>query len=185
MTELSSILPLCAYAVLGTAKSNAPGFWTALVPAVALAFGIWQFRVQRDKSKRPDVYFRNESERERKFLQRQATRRMQIGALIGLFGVFALVGLYHPLEFYPLVWGLALFAAILALGWAGALAFADVVAIRAHYGAELDLRRAERLALEYKIKKFKENSLKELDKAVQEDGNAAPENEPSKENSPN
>ena len=125
------------------------------MPAVALAFGIWQFRVQRDKSKRPDVYFRNESERERKFLQRQATRRMQIGALIGLFGVFALVGLYHPLEFYPLVWGLALFAAILALGWAGALAFADVVAIRAHYGAELDLRRAERLALEYKIKKVK------------------------------
>ena len=116
MTELSSILPLCAYAVLGAAKSNAPGFWTALVPAIALAFGIWQFRVQRDKSKRPDVYFRNESERERKFLQRQASRRMQIGAL---------------------------------------------------------------------IKKFKENSLKELDKAIQEDGNAAPENEAPKENSPN
>ena len=139
------------------------------VGVIAVSFAFWQFRIQRDKAKNPDYYFRDESDRERKFLTRQASRRSQLSVLVGLFGVFMLAGMHlQAYGTYPRAWAVCWLIALIFLVWGGALAFVDVVSIRLHYSGELDRQRAEKLALDYKMKKFHEKSLQELNKARQE-----------------
>lgn len=156
------ILPLFA-------DSYKPDWLALAIAGLALAFAIWQFRIQLDKVRRPDVYFRGESSRDQKFFRRQAKRRVQLAALAGVFGALMLVGLFLPYERHPQLWGIVWILALLFLGWAGCLALVDFVSVKIHYGAELDRQRAEKLALDYKMKKFHEQSMQELEKARRED----------------
>ena len=80
-----------------------------------------------------------------------------------------LIGLWTSTGFYPRAWALSWCAALVFLVWACCLAGVDVVSIRLHYGPELDRTRAEKLALDYKVKKFRESSLQELENAKREE----------------
>ena len=142
-----------------------PGLLALGIAGIAIAFSIWQFRIQLDKVLRPDFYFANDTDRERRFHKRQAFRRTQIAVLAGLFGVCMLLGLYVSPEARPSAWGIVWTLALLFLAWGGILTLVDALSIRLHFGAELDKRRAEKIALDYKMRRFQEQSLKELDEA--------------------
>lgn len=163
MSELSSTLDFSTSILF--AQGERPNLIAVAIAVVALSFAIWQFRIQLDLFRRPDLYFANESARAKKFFKRQALRRVQLSAMVGLFGVLMLVGLYLPYQIYPRAWGIVWTAALIVLVWGGAIAAADLLAVRLFYAAELDKQNAEKLALDYKMKKFQEQSLKELEAA--------------------
>ena len=151
------------------ADSYKPDWLALAIAGLAIACAIWQFRIQLDKVRRPSIYFQGESQRNLKFLRRQAKRRVQLACLAGIFGALMLVGLFLPYERYPQLWGIVWILALLFLGWAGCLALVDFVSLKLHFGIELDRQRAEKLALDYKMKKFHEQSLQELEQARRED----------------
>ena len=60
---------------------------------------------------------------------------------------------------------LAWLGAIFFGTWVGALALADAFSVWLSFGEERNRRHAEKIALEYKMKKFQDESLKECDAA--------------------
>jgi hypothetical protein len=146
----------------------APDWLSLTIAGLVVALGVSQFTVQLDRARRPDVYFKDESERDRRFLVRQAKRRVQLSIAATVFGVFLLVGLFLSYERHPQAWGIVWLLALLFLGWAGCLAIVDFIAIRIHFGIEIQRQRAEKLVLDYRMRQFQEQSLRELEKAKQE-----------------
>ncbi len=146
------------------ADSYEPDQFALALAAVVVSFAAWQFRVQFDKVRRPGVYFGKETSREQKFLTRQAKRRVQLACLAGIFGALMVAGLLLPYERHPKSWGIVWMTALFFLGWTGCLALVDFFSIKLHYGAELDRQRAEKLALDYKMKKMRERNLQNPEK---------------------
>lgn len=123
-----------------------------LVAGVVLAFSIWQFREQLDRVKRPEQRFNERSEREFKFLKRQAFRRLQLSGLSGISGALMLVGLYVPADRAPRIWAISWLAVLFFVGWTALLAGADALLIWLHYSNAGRKRSAERILLEYQMK---------------------------------
>ncbi len=123
-----------------------------LVAGLVLAFSIWQFREQLDRVKRPEQRFNERSEREFKFLKRQAFRRLQLSGLSGLAGATMLVGLYVPADRAPRIWALCWLAVLFFVGWTALLAGADAFSIWLHYSSAGRKRSAERILLEYQMR---------------------------------
>lgn len=149
-------------------SSSASSYLGLAIAAFVITAGIRQFLIQYDKLRQPERYFEQESARAQKFLKRQALRRIQLAVLIFLFGVLMAAGLFLSNEAHPQAWGIVWTAALFILLWSGCLALVDVLSIKMFYSADLDKQRAEKLALDYKMKKFQEKSLRDLDEAKEE-----------------
>ena len=88
---------------------------------------------------------------EREFRRLQFRRRVQASAMIALAGV----GLAcEPLvEFSPLIWAIYVLVLIVLLFWIVALALADAVATRFHYGRERDDLKVKKVVLEAELRR--------------------------------
>ncbi len=133
--------------------------WAGLTLAgFVLAFGIWQVREQRDRVKRPKTRFGALPERELEFLKRQAFRRMQTGGLAVIVGLSMLVGLHVPAQDAPGWWAAAWLGVLFFSAWAALLALVDATSTWLHYSSESAQTDAEKILLEYQIRKMRENA---------------------------
>ena len=148
------------------AETSASGVrWAGLAFAgVVLAFGIWQVREQRDRVKRPQARFGAAAGKEMEFLKRQAFRRMQIGGLAALVGFLMLVGLHVPIQNAPGWWAAAWLGVLFFSVWAALMALVDATSTWLHYSSEGAQTNAEKILLEYQMKKMRE----EAERAAQE-----------------
>jgi hypothetical protein len=127
--------------------------------------------------KLPDDEFPGQTERERRFLKRQAWRRLQTAALSGIAGLCMLGGLFVPFWYrktFTLLW-----VGVFGFGlWGVALALVDSISTWIYFGEERQIHEAERLALRYKMEKFHQDALRERDRAeAEEAANRVAENE--------
>lgn len=133
--------------------------WMGLVVAgFVLAFGIWQVREQRDRVRRPKARFGAQPEKELEFLKRQAFRRMQTGGLAAIVGGLMLVGLHLPAQDAPGWWASAWLGVLFFSGWAALLALVDATSTWLHYSGESAQTDAEKILLEYQMKKMREQA---------------------------
>jgi hypothetical protein len=150
--DLSDAAPIFAEASI----SGVRWFGIALAGFV-LAFGVWQVREQRDRVGRPQARFGTQPEKELEFLKRQAFRRMQTGGLAAIVGFLMLVGLHIPAEDAPGWWAAAWFGVIFFSAWTALLALVDAISTWLHYSSEGAQTDAEKILLEYQIKKMREH----------------------------
>ncbi|MBR2003492.1 MAG: hypothetical protein IJ991_04845 [Thermoguttaceae bacterium] len=133
--------------------------WAGLALAgFVLAFGIWQAREQRDRVRRPKARFGAQPEKELEFLKRQALRRMQTGGLAAIVGALMLVGLHLPAQDAPGWWASAWLGVLFFSGWAALLALVDATSTWLHYSSESAQTDAEKILLEYQMKKMREKA---------------------------
>lgn len=133
--------------------------WTGIIVAgFVLAFGVWQVREQRDRVRRPKARFGAQPEKELEFLKRQAFRRMQTGGLAALVGFSMLVGLHVPAQDAPGWWAAAWLAVLFFSGWAALLALVDATSTWLHYSSDGGKAEAEKILLEYQMKKMREKA---------------------------
>ena len=135
---------------------------TTLVVCLVVAFSLWQFRGQYDKLRHGDFYWRGLTARGKRFYRRQATRRLQIACLSGVAGALMLTGLFTSARAHPKLVSGSWTLAILLCFWIGALAIVDAISVWFSFEEERQRRDAEKLALEFKMKKFQEESLDSL-----------------------
>ena len=142
------------------AETSASGVrWAGLALAgFVLAFGIWQVREQRDRVKRPKARFGAASGKELEFLKRQAFRRMQIGGLAALVGFLMLVGLHVPAQDAPGWWAAAWLGVLFFSAWTALMALVDATSSWLHYSSENAQTDAEKILLEYQMKKMREEA---------------------------
>lgn len=149
----ASAAPMFAETSISTVR------WVGVIVAgFVLAFGIWQVREQRDRVRRPKARFGAQPEKELEFLKRQAFRRMQIGGLAAIVGGLMLVGLHVPEQDAPGWWASAWLGALFFSGWAALLALVDATSSWLHYSSESAQTDAEKILLEYQIKKMREQA---------------------------
>lgn len=149
----ASAAPIFAETSISTVR------WIGVVVAgFVLAFGIWQTREQRDRVRRPKARFGAQPEKELEFLKRQAFRRMQTGGLAALVGLSMLVGLHVPAQDAPGWWAAAWLAVLFFSGWAALLALVDATSTWLHYSSESAQADAEKILLEYQMKKMREKA---------------------------
>ena len=129
-----------------------------IVAGFVLAFGIWQVREQRDRVRRPKARFGAQPEKEFEFLKRQAFRRMQTGGLAAIVGFLMLVGLHVPAQDAPGWWASAWLGVLFFSGWAALLALVDATSTWLHYSSESAQTDAEKILLEYQMKKMREKA---------------------------
>ena len=133
--------------------------WIGLtIAGFVLAFGIWQVREQRDRVKRPKARFGAAAGKELEFLKRQAFRRMQTGGLAALVGLSMLVGLHVPAQDAPGWWAAAWLAVLFFSAWASLMALIDATSTWLHYSSESAQTDAEKILLEYQMKKMREEA---------------------------
>ncbi|MBQ2849941.1 MAG: hypothetical protein IJE77_05625 [Thermoguttaceae bacterium] len=141
--------------------------WTGIIVAgFVLAFGVWQVREQRDRVRRPKARFGAQPEKELEFLKRQAFRRMQTGGLAALVGFSMLVGLHVPAQDAPGWWAAAWLAVLFFSGWAALLALVDATSTWLHYSSDGGKAEAEKILLEYQMKKMREKAERLRDERV-------------------
>ncbi len=146
--------------------------WIGLVVAgFVLAFGVWQVREQRDRVRRPKARFGAQPEKELEFLKRQAFRRMQTGGLAALVGLAMLVGLYVPARNWPGAWAGAWLGVLFFSAWAALLALVDAISTWLHYSSDGGKAEAEKILLEYQIRKMREKAER---KSADEETSDAP-----------
>ena len=136
-----------------------------IVAGFVLAFGIWQVREQRDRVQRPKARFGAQPEKEFEFLKRQAFRRMQTGGLAAIVGFLMLVGLHVPAQDAPGWWASAWLGVLFFSGWAALLALVDATSTWLHYSSESAQTDAEKILLEYQMKKMREQAERAADDA--------------------
>lgn len=159
-------LPATLLALTGTFSSaSGSNLLGAAIAVGTLLVSIRQFFIQLDRVQKTAYDPELGADRAQKFHHRQALRRVQLSTLVGIFAVLMLLGLYIPAHEYPRAWGLVWIAALGFLLWGGAIALVDVVSIRLFYSGEIDQQYADKLVLDYKMKKFQEEHLRELDAA--------------------
>ena len=119
-----------------------------------MAFGLWQYHVQRRKGlalgaeKKAD----HREERDRLFQYRQARRRQQIGLLTGIAGLAVFVGIGTLPHKEWITWSLLAWLLVLGcLCWTVLIALIDIMSIRLYYSREsrLDAEEAGRLQQEF------------------------------------
>ena len=135
--------------------------WTC-VASVVVAFSVWQARAQWDRTRRFDVYAQGLSEREAKFLQRQTRRRMQIAILAGIVGAFMVAGLVVPLRSAPKFVATCWSVVLLFGAWTCLLAVVDAVSVWISFSDERVRRDAEKRAIEYHMKRFRDSQLDQV-----------------------
>ena len=147
------------------AESSASGVrWAGLaIAGFVLAFGIWQVREQRDRVKRPQARFGAQPEKELEFLKRQAFRRMQTGGLAAIVGFLMLVGLHVPAQDAPGWWAAAWLGVLFFSAWASLMALVDATSTWLHYSSESAQTDAEKILLEYQMKKMRERAERAAD----------------------
>lgn len=149
----ASAAPIFAETSIATVR------WIGLgVAGFVLAFGIWQVREQRDRVRRPKARFGVAPEKELEFLKRQAFRRMQTGGLAAIVGALMLVGLHLPAQDAPGWWASAWLGVLFFSGWAALLALVDATSTWLHYSSESAQTDAEKILLEYQMKKMREKA---------------------------
>ncbi len=149
----ASAAPIFADASIATVR------WIGVIVAgFVLAFGIWQVREQRDRVRRPKARFGAAPEKELEFLKRQAFRRMQIGGLAAIVGGLMLVGLHLPAQDAPGWWASAWLGVLFFSGWASLMALVDATSTWLHYSSESAQTDAEKILLEYQMKKMREKA---------------------------
>ncbi len=149
----ASAAPMFAETSISTVR------WIGLIVAgFVLAFGIWQAREQRDRVRRPKARFGAQPEKELEFLKRQAFRRMQTGGLAAIVGGLMLVGLHVPAQDAPGWWASAWLGVLFFSGWAALLALVDATSTWLHYSSESAQTDAEKILLEYQMKKMRERA---------------------------
>lgn len=147
----TSAAPLFADATIDGAR------WVGLIVAgVALAFGVWQVREQRDRVRRPKTRFGARPEKELEFLKRQAFRRMQIGGLAAIVGGLMLVGLYVPPQNAPGWWAASWLGVLFFSVWTALLALVDAISTWLYFSGESAQTDAEKILLQYQMKKMSE-----------------------------
>ena len=135
--------------------------WIGLIFAgFTLAFGVWQVRLQRDRVARPNARFGPQPEKELEFLKRQAFRRMQVGGLAALVGGLMLVGLYVPAQTAPGWWAAVWLSVLFFSSWTALLALVDATSTWLHYSSEGAKTNAEKILLEYQMKKMREQKAR-------------------------
>ncbi|MBQ6827148.1 MAG: hypothetical protein IJO46_03960 [Thermoguttaceae bacterium] len=144
------------------AKTSFGGWrWLGLIVAgIILAFGVWQVREQRDRVRRPKARFGAQPEKELEFLKRQAFRRMQTGGLAALVGFSMLVGLHVPAQDAPGWWAAVWLAVLFFSSWTALLALIDATSTWLHYSSEGAKTEAEKILLEYQMKKLREQKAR-------------------------
>lgn len=147
----ASAAPIFADASTATVR------WIGIIVAgFVLAFGIWQAREQRDRVARPRERFGAQPEKELEFLKRQAFRRMQTGGLAAIVGGLMLVGLHVPAQNAPGWWAAVWLAVLFFSGWTALLAMVDATSTWLHYSSDGGKAEAEKILLEYQIRKLRE-----------------------------
>ncbi len=137
-----------------------------------LAFGVWQVREQRDRVERPKARFGAQPEKELEFLKRQSFRRMQTGGLAAIVGFLMLVGLHVPAQDAPGWWAAAWLGVLFFSAWAALLALVDATSTWLHYSSESAQTDAEKILLEYQMKKMREQAEAKKNEAAQDSGNS-------------
>ena len=155
-----------ALAIFANATDGAARWAGLALAGFILAFGIWQVRVQRDRVNFPKARFGAQPEKELEFLKRQAFRRMQTGGMAALVGALMLVGLHVPAQDAPGWWAAAWLGVIFFSFWAALLALVDATSTWLHYSSEGAQTDAEKILLEYQIKKMREQAERAAEKNV-------------------
>lgn len=158
----TSAAPIFAETSISTVR------WVGLIVAgFVLAFGIWQVREQRDRVRRPKARFGAVPQKELEFLKRQAFRRMQTGGLAAIVGGLMLVGLHLPAQDAPGWWASAWLGVLFFSAWAALMALVDATSTWLHYSSESAQTDAERILLEYQMKKTREKAARDATDAEQ------------------
>ena len=132
-----------------------------LFAGVLLTFALWQYRELRRRS------LVLEAKKERmngelfSFLAHQTVRRLNMSLVFGLAALAMLIGCFVPGKDYPRLFLGAWGGAICLILWGMLLTLFDYIAVRLHYSIEKHQNEAEKIGLEYALKKLREKEQQE------------------------
>ena len=149
------------FITLRSLLSNAREYVGLAVACAVVAFGASQIRVQLDRWRRPEAHYGGLSERGRRFFKRQAFRRLQIAALSLVVGAIMAGGLLALDSGRVALASVLWLTAIILGGWICVLALVDALAVWLSFEDDRQKVDAEKITLEYKMKKFQEECLQE------------------------
>lgn len=128
-----------------------------ILAGLLISVAIWQIRFYLYALK--NVKGKHIKPRDLLFRTRQAGRRLQMHALLGLAGVGMLIGFYLPVKYAPLMWTLDWLFVLILLFWASLIACVDYISIRLYYMGMERQDRVEQIQHEYElhqaVKKYK------------------------------
>lgn len=134
----------------------------SIISGLLISFAIWQTLRERRKSAELKTVS-DIGERERRHLERQIRRRIQIRFLVGLSGVGIFLGAFMPSSGAWFSWFLVTwFLTFLFLFWTMLLGMVDAVSIQMYFGSLNRDMASEAAKLRYEMmKKIKEEKDKE------------------------
>lgn len=140
-----------------------------LFAGTLLSFAIWQFQILWSRRKILDAKKERMSDELYSFLSHQTIRRMNMSLVFGLASAAMLVGCFVPWRDHPRIFLGAWAAAIGFLLWGMLLTVFDYIAVRLHYAIEKRQNEAEKIGLEYALKRLQEKEREEREKESQKE----------------
>lgn len=134
-----------------------------LISGTLLAFVIWQLGVLRERYRVVIAKKDRMTAELFSFLFRQTMRRINLSLLFALASVCIAVGCLISWRDHPRVFLISWAAATVLLLWGMILALFDFIAVRLHYSIEERQNEAERIGLEYALKKMHDSKQSDSD----------------------
>lgn len=134
-----------------------------LFAGTLMSFAIWQFQILRARGKILNAKKERMAGELYSFLSHQTSRRMNMSLVFGLAAAAMLVGCFVPWRDHPRIFLGAWAAATLFLLWGMLLTVFDYIAVRLHYAIEKRQNEAEKIGLEYALKRLREKERREED----------------------